>query len=137
MTNSYSKDQKMSLLFLVLSVIAIFISSLGLFGLATFTTQSRIKEISIRKINGAMISEIFLKYNYELLIWIIISFIIAAPVGYYAMNKWLSNFAYKTNISFLLLAVSGLLALAIGLITVSWAANKASRTNPAETLRKE
>ena len=137
MTASYSKDQKMDLLFLVLSVIAIFISSLGLFGLATFSTQSRMKEISIRKINGAMISEIFRKFNLDLLKWILISFIIAAPVGFYAMTKWLNNFAYKTTISLWLLIASGLFTLAIGLITVSWAANKAARTNPAETLRKD
>ncbi len=137
MAASYSKDQKMNLLFLVLSVIAIFISSLGLFGLATFATQSRMKETSIRKINGATISDIFWKFNLDLLKWIFISFIIAAPIGYYAMNKWLNNFAYKTTISLWLIITSGFLALAIGLLTVSWAANKAARTNPAETLRKE
>jgi putative ABC transport system permease protein len=137
MLSSYSKDQKLNILFLVLSVVAIFISSLGLFGLATFATQSRMKEISIRKINGASISEIFRSFNFELLRWIILSFVIAAPIGYYAMNKWLNNFAYKTTISIWLLISSGLFTLAIGLITVSWAANKAARNNPAETLRKE
>jgi putative ABC transport system permease protein len=137
MASSYSKDQRMNLLFLVLAVIAIFISSLGLFGLATFATQSRMKEISINKINGATISDIYRRFNFELLKWIIISFIIAAPVGYFFMNRWLRTFAYKTSISIWLLLSSGLLTLAIGLLTVSWAANKAARTNPAETLRKE
>ena len=136
-SNAYSIDQKLNILFLVLSVIAIFISSLGLFGLATFATQSRMKEISIRKINGAMITDIFRKFNFELLKWILISFIIASPIGYYAMNKWLNNFAYKTTLSLWLLISSGLFALTIGLLTVSWAANKAARTNPAETLRKD
>jgi len=137
MAASYSKDQKMNLLFLVLSVIAIFISSLGLFGLATFATQSRMKEISIRKINGARISDILQKFNFDLLKWIILSFIIAGPIGYYAMGKWLNNFAYKTTISLWLLLASGLLALSIGLLTVSWAALKAAKANPAEVLRKE
>jgi len=96
------------------------------------------KEISIRKINGATISDVFRKFNLDLLKWILISFIIATPIGYYAMNKWLINhFAYKTTISLWLLISSCLFALAIGLLTVSWAANKAARTNPAETLRKE
>ena len=135
--STYATDQKLNILFLVLSVIAIFISSLGLFGLATFATQSRIKEISIRKINGASISDIFRKFNIELLKWVLISFVVAVPIGYYAMNKWLNNFAYKTTISLWLLIFSCLFTMAIGLLTVSWAANKASRTNPAETLRKD
>lgn len=135
--SSYALDLKLNILFLVLSVIAIFISSLGLFGLATFATQSRMKEISIRRINGASISDIFRKFNFELLKWVLLSFVIAAPIGYYAMNKWLNNFAYKTTVSLWLLLSSCLFTLAIGLLTVSWAANKASRTNPAETLRKD
>jgi putative ABC transport system permease protein len=135
--SSYVLDLKLNILFLVLSVIAIFISSLGLFGLATFATQSRMKEISIRKINGATISDIFSKFNLELLKWVLISFVIAFPVGYYAMSRWLNNFAYKITISIWLLISSGLFTLAIGLITVSWAANKAARNNPAETLRKD
>lgn len=137
LASSYAADQKLNILFLVLAIIAIFISSLGLFGLATFSTNSRIKEISIRKINGAMISDIFRKFNFELLKWILVAFILAGPVGYYFMNKWLNNFAFKINIGIGLLILSGLLAMSIGLLTVSWAANKASRTNPAETLRKE
>jgi putative ABC transport system permease protein len=137
LNSSYAIDLKLNILFLVISVIAIFISSLGLFGLATFTTQSRMKEISIRRINGASISDVFRKFNFELLKWVLISFVIALPVGYYAMSRWLNNFAYKTSISIWLLISSCLLTLSIGLFTVSWAANKAARTNPAETLRKE
>jgi len=137
LNSTYNADEKLNILFLVLSLIAIFISSLGLFGLATFATQSRMKEISIRKINGATISDIFRKFNFELLTWILISFVIAFPVGYYAMSRCLNNFAYKTKISIWLLISSGLFTLAIGLITVSWAANRAARTNPAETLRKD
>jgi putative ABC transport system permease protein len=137
LNSSYAVDQKLNILFLVLAGIAIFISSLGLFGLATFATQSRIKEISIRRINGASITDVFIKYNFELLTWVIFSFLIAFPAGYYAMSMWLKNFAYKTNISLWIFLSSGLVTLSIGLITVSWAANKAARTNPAEVLRKE
>jgi putative ABC transport system permease protein len=135
--SSYALDQRLNLLFLVLSVIAIFISSLGLFGLATFSIQSRIKEISIRKINGATISDIYRKFNFELLKWVLISFVIAFPAGYYVMNIWLNNFAYKTPISVWLLLTSGLFTLVTGLFTVGWAANRSARTNPAEILRKE
>lgn len=133
---SYSSEQKLNLLFLVLSVIAIVISSLGLFGMATFATQSRIKEISIRKINGAGISDIFWKFNLELLKWIVISFIIASPLAYIAMGKWLNNFVFKTSISFWLIISAGILAAALGLLTVSWASIKAAKINPVETLRK-
>jgi putative ABC transport system permease protein len=133
----YSRDQKLNSLFLVLSVIAIFISSLGLFGLATFATQSRMKEISIRKINGATIPDILSKFNYELLKWILVSFVIACPIGYYAMGKWLNNFAYKTTIGLWIFISSGILAIAVGLLTVSLASIKAAKSNPAETLRKD
>jgi putative ABC transport system permease protein len=134
----YASEKNLNFLYLVLSLITIFISSLGLFGLATFATQSRTKEISIRKINGATISDIFRKFNFDLLKWILISFFIGAPTGYYFMNKWLNNnFAYKITISLWLLILSGLFTMAIGFMTVSWAAGKASGTNPAETLRKE
>ncbi len=135
--SSYALDKKLNVLFLVLSLIAVLISSLGLFGLATFATQSRMKEISIRKINGASITDIFRKFNFELLKWIVLSFLISIPAGYYAMTQWLNNFAYKTPISIWLLLASCLLTLLIGLFTVTWAANKAARTNPAENLRKE
>jgi len=135
--SSYKVEEKLNVLFLVLSVIAIFISSLGLYGVATFATQSRMKEISIRKINGASITDILLKFNFELLKWILVSFLIAVPVAYYFMEKWLNNFAYKTNIGLWLLIASGLFALAIGLLTVSWAAFKSAKSNPAEVLRQE
>jgi putative ABC transport system permease protein len=135
--SSYSREKKLNILFFVLSAIAVFISCLGLFGMATFAIHSRMKEISIRKINGAMISDIFLKFNFDLLKWILISFIFASPVGLYAMTRWLNNFAYKTTISLWLIFGSGLITLGIGLLTVSRAAIKAAKTNPAETLHKD
>jgi putative ABC transport system permease protein len=134
--NAYSTEQKLNILFLVLSAVAVFISSLGLFGLATFSTESRLKEISIRKIYGAMISDIFLKFNAELLKWILIALFIASPLALYAMTRWLNNFAYKTSVSLWLLIISGLFTLTVGLLTVSWAAIKAAKSNPAEVLRK-
>lgn len=134
LSSAYSEEQKLNLLFLILSFIAIFISSLGLFGMATFAILSRIKEISIRKINGALVTDIFLKFNTDLLKWILLAFIIAMPIGYYAMTRWLNNFAYKTTISFWILIGSGLIALVVGLLTVSQAAIKAAKTNPSETL---
>jgi putative ABC transport system permease protein len=133
---SYSSDHKLNILLLLLAGIAILISSLGLFGLATFISQSRVKEISIRKVNGAMITDILQKFNSDLLKWILISFIIAGSIGYYSMHKWLNNFAFKTTISIWIFIASALFASLIGLLTVTVAVNKASRANPAETLRK-
>lgn len=135
--SGYSREHKMNTLFLILSAISILISSLGLYGLATFSTQSRMKEISIRKINGATINDILLKFNSDLLSWILISFLIAAPIGYYMMNKWLGNFAYKISIGPGILILSGFFALVIGLLTVCWATFKSAKSNPAVTIRKE
>ena len=132
--SSYAREKKLNILFVVLSAIAVFISCLGLFGMATFAIHSRMKEISIRKINGAMVSDIFLKFNFDLLKWIFLAFVIASPLAYYAMTKWLNNFVYKTSISIWLIIGSGALTLAIGLLTVSRAAIKAAKTNPAESL---
>jgi putative ABC transport system permease protein len=135
--NSYAREQKMNILFLILSVISIFISSLGLFGLTTFTTQSRSKEICIRKTSGAQITDIIKEFNFGLLKLILVSFIIAFPAGLYAMQKWLDGFAYRTTINISVFAVAGLFILAIGILTVSWAAYNPAKSNPAEILRKE
>lgn len=135
--HSYSAEKKLNLLFLVLSAIAVFISCLGLFGMAAFSTQSRLKEISLRKINGAMISDVFWGFNFDLLKWILFSFLVAVPGAYYAMTKWLNNFAYKTTIGIWLIVSAGLFAIFVGMLTVSWAAMKAAKANPAEVLRKE
>lgn len=134
---SYSAEKNLNLLFLVLAIMAIFISCLGLFGLATFTTQSRTREIGIRKVNGAMVSNLLSGFSYELLRWIIVAFIIAAPVSYIIMDGWLENFAYKTTISISLLILSGLIALAIGFVAIIWSVWREASRNPIDTLRAE
>ncbi len=133
--NAYAPERRLNSLFLIFSVIAILISSLGLFGLATFTTRSRMKEISIRKINGATIPDILIKFNSELLRWIIIAYVVACPLGYFVMNRWLANFAFRTTTGTGVFLISGILAAAVGILTVTSASLKAAATNPAETLR--
>ncbi len=121
----------------VLSGLAIFLSVLGILGLIVFTIQRRTKEIGIRKVNGAKISEILAMLNKDFIKWVVVAFVIATPIAYYAMNKWLENFAYKTSLSWWIFALAGLLALGIALLTVSWQSWRAAARNPVEALRYE
>jgi len=119
------------------AIISVILSSLGIFALAAFSMERRIKEIGIRKVNGAKVSEILVMLNMDFLKWVVIAFIIATPVVYYVMLKWLQNFAYKTNLSWWIFALSGALALGVALITVSWQSWRAATRNPVESLRYE
>ena len=121
----------------LLSAIAIFLSVLGIFGMIAFTVQHRTKEIGIRKVNGARVSEILAMLNKDFVKWVAIAFVIACPIAYYAMHKWLENFAYKTTLSWWIFALAGLLALGIALLTVSFQSWKAATRNPVEALRYE
>ena len=133
----YQKDIRFRLLFSFFSIIALIIGYLGLYGLTTFTITKRIKEIGIRKVNGAKISEILTLLNKDFVKWVVIAFVIATPIAYFAMNKWLENFAYKTSLSWWIFALAGLLALGIALLTVSWQSWRAATRNPVEALRYE
>jgi ABC-type antimicrobial peptide transport system permease subunit len=119
------------------ALIAIFIGSLGLYGLISFIASQKIKEIGIRKVNGAKVSEILTMLNKDFVKWVAVAFVIATPIVYYAMNKWLENFAYKTSLSWWIFVLSGVLALAIALLTVSWQSWRAATRNPVEALRYE
>ena len=133
----YENDRRVKTIFALLAVIAIFISCMGLWGLISFSCEKRTKEIGIRKVNGAQISEVLMMLNKDFVKWVVIAFVIATPVAYYAMNKWLENFAYKTNLSWWIFALAGLLALGIALLTVSWQSWRAATRNPVEALRYE
>jgi putative ABC transport system permease protein len=135
--NLYRTERRMGKIFGYFSLLAILISCLGLIGLSSFMTQRRTKEIGIRKINGAKSVEIFSLLSKEYILWVMISIIIACPVGWFAMNKWLQNFAYRINISLWIFLLAGFLALLIALLTVSWQSYKAASKNPVEALRYE
>ena len=120
-----------------LSILAVFISCLGLWGLALSTLGQRTKEIGIRKVNGAPLSEIWVMLNKDFVKWIATAFVIAAPLAHYAMYRWLESFAYKTTLSWWIFALAGLLALGIALLTLSWQSWKAATRNPVEALRYE
>jgi putative ABC transport system permease protein len=133
----YEREQKTALLMNVAMAIAIFISCMGLFGLATFTAQQRTKEIGIRKVLGASFSSIMTMLSKDFLKLVGLSIVIASPVAYYFMYKWLNDFAYRVNISWWVFMLAGLSALMIALLTVSFQAIKAAIANPVKSLRTE
>jgi len=135
--NLYKADRTFSKVFLLLTLLSVFIGSLGLFSTSIFIAEMRTKEIGIRKVNGAKIMEILAMLNKDFVKWVAVAFVIATPVAYYAMSKWLENFAYKTELSWWFFALAGLLALGIALLTVSWQSWRAATRNPVEALRYE
>jgi putative ABC transport system permease protein len=133
----YAAEKRVATLSQLFAIIAIIISSLGLLGLATFSAERRVKEIGVRKINGAKISEVITMLNQDFIKWVTIAFIIACPIAWYAMHKWLQNFAYKTDLSWWVFGVGGIVAVAVAVLTVSWQSYKAATRNPVEALRYE
>lgn len=133
----YVTEQRMGSLFNVFSVLSIVISSLGLFGLAAFATQRRIKEIGVRKVLGAGEAGIVALLSKDFIQLVLVSLIIAFPVAWYTMNKWLEGFAYRINISWWVFAIAGITAILIAFITVSFQAIKAAVANPVKSLRTE
>ncbi|MFA8343566.1 MAG: ABC transporter permease [Rhodothermaceae bacterium] len=136
-TLMYKDTKRMGSIILNFTFLAIFIACLGLFALAQFTIKKRTKEIAIRKVNGAEISKILTFLNKSFVKWVAISFLIASPIAYYVMDKWLENFAYKTTLSWWVFALSGLMALGVALLTVSWQSWRAATRNPVEALKYE
>ena len=134
---NYESEAKWKQIILVGALLSIFISCMGLFGLAIFTTELRTKEIGIRKINGATIIEVITILNSNMLKLVAIAFLISAPVGWYAMHRWLQTFAYKTELYWWIFLLAGMLTLGIALITVSWQSWRAASKNPIEALRYE
>jgi len=133
----YESDIRFSKTIGLLAIIAVAIASLGLFGLSLLMGKQRIKEIGIRKVSGAKIAEIMTLLNKDFVLWVGIAFVVATPISYFAMNKWLESFAYKTAVSWWIFALAGVLALGIALLTVSWQSWRAATRNPVEALRYE
>jgi putative ABC transport system permease protein len=133
----YQKDEKTFQLMGYFAFIAILLASIGLLGMASFIMTSRTKEIGIRKVNGAKVSEIMTMLNISFVRWMAISFVIATPIAYYSMNKWLENFAYRVPLSWWVFALAGLISLLIALLTVSGLTYRSARRNPIQALRYE
>ena len=129
----YVKDEKLMNVFLSFSILAILVACLGLFVLISFIIETKIKEIGIRKVNGARIIEICAMLNTDFIKWVLVAFIIA----WYVMHSWLQNFAYKTELSWWVFAVAGIGAVCVAVLTVSFQSWRAAKRNPVESLRSE
>jgi putative ABC transport system permease protein len=133
----YKQDQQFQKILSIATIISLLLSSIGLIGLTFFIIEQRTKEIGIRKVNGARVTEVMAMLNRDFIKWVAIAFVIACPIAWYAMHKWLENFAYKTELSWWVFAAAGVIAMVIALITVSWQSGRAATRNPVESLRYE
>jgi putative ABC transport system permease protein len=133
----YREDHIRETILLIVAFLTILIACLGLFGLATYAAEQRIKEIGVRKVLGASISSIVAMLSKDFLKLVCIAAVIAFPVAWFAMNKWLQEFAYRINIEWWILATAGLIAAIIAFVTISYQAIKAATANPVKSLRTE
>ncbi len=135
--NWYEKEDKTGKIVMYFTLLTVIISVMGLFAMSLYYVQQKRKEIGIRKVNGAKTKEILAMLNGDFIKWVAIAFVIACPIAWYAMHKWLENFAYKTELSWWIFALAGLIALGIALLTVSFQSWRAATRNPVESLRYE
>jgi len=133
----YDDDRRVSKIISSFGIIAMIICALGLYGLSSYMAERRVKEIGIRKVMGATVPQIVVMMSAEFVRLVLIAFVIAVPVAYYGMSKWLEGFAYKVSIGWFVFAVAGLVALAIASITISFESVKSAMSNPIDSLRSE
>ena len=133
----YPEEDKLKDIYLIFGFLAIFVACLGIYGLASFATEQRAKEIGIRKVLGATVSNITFNLSKDFLKLVLLSNVIAWPLGFFVMNRWLDNFAYRIGIEWWVFVASGLLAQVIAIMTVSHQALKSALSNPADTLKDE
>jgi putative ABC transport system permease protein len=133
----YDEDRRVSNITSSFGIIAMIICALGLYGLSSYMAERRFKEIGIRKVMGASVRQIVAMMSTEFVKLVLVAFVIAVPVAYYGMTKWLEGFAYKVSIGWLVFALAGLVALAIALITISFESIKSAMGNPIDSLRSE
>jgi putative ABC transport system permease protein len=133
----YQNEKQTKQLFVAFSILAIFIACLGLLGLTSFIAEQRTKEIGVRKVMGATVSNITLSLSKNFTSWVLISNLFAWPLGYYLMTRWLEDFAYKVNIAWWMFGFAALLSIVIALLTVSYQSIRAATRNPVDSLRYE
>jgi putative ABC transport system permease protein len=133
----YKTEQKLGSIFITAAFVAVLIACMGLFGLASFIAQQRTKEIGIRKVLGASVANIIQLISTDFLKLVVIAIVIASPIAWYAMDKWLQDFAYRITVQWWMLALAGAAALVIAFVTVSFQSVKAAIANPVKSLRSE
>ncbi len=134
---SYGEEEKFARITGIFSMLAMLLSLLGIFALSTLESDMRTKEIGIRRVNGAKIFEVMILLNMDFLKWVVLAFVISVPVAWIAIHRWLENFAFKTELSWWVFALAGLLAMAVAMTTVSLQSWRAATRNPVESLRNE
>ena len=134
---TYAAEEKTGRILNIFAVLTILVACLGLFGLATYTAEQRTKEIGIRKVLGASVIQVTNMLSRDFIKLVLISCVVAFPLSYWVMTKWLQDFAYRINISWLVFVIAGFTALMIALLTVSFQAIKAAIANPVKSLRTE
>jgi putative ABC transport system permease protein len=133
----YLGEERLAKIVGTFAMIAVFLSCLGLFAMIAYLSVRRTKEIGIRKINGAKVIQVMVMLGLDFLNWVTIAFVIACPIVWLIMNRWLEDFAYKTELSWWIFGLAGIIALGIALLTVSWQSWRAATRNPVEALRYE
>jgi putative ABC transport system permease protein len=133
----YRAEQDLGKIFIAAALVAIFIACLGLFGLAAFAAQQRVKEIGVRKVLGASVTNITAMLSGDFVKLVLVAIIIATPLAWWGMHRWLQDFAYRTDVAWWIFVVAGLAAIFIALSTVSLQAIRAARQNPVKALRSE
>ncbi len=133
----YESDFRFRQIFTTFSVLAIFIACLGLLGLATYTAEQRTKEIGIRKVLGANIGSIVGLLSKDFIKLVLIAIVVATPLAWYVMNRWLEGFAYQVTIQWWIFLISGVLAVIVALVTISFQSVKAAMMNPVNSLKSE
>jgi putative ABC transport system permease protein len=134
---TYEAEQKLSQIFFIFTMLSIFIACLGLFGLAAFNAEKRTKEIGVRKVLGATVSQISYRLTVDFLKLVGVAILISLPIGWFAMNKWLEDFSYRIEIGIGIFALAAVLAIVVAIVTVSYQSIKAAVVNPVKSLRSE
>lgn len=134
---TYLAEQKLGNIMQIFGGLTILVACLGLFGLVTFAAEQRVKEIGVRKVLGASVTQVVSLLSKDLVLLVAISFLVAFPLGYYAMDKWLQDFAYKIEVQWWMYALAGLLTLVIALVTMSFKTIRSAMANPVDSLRTE
>ena len=135
--NTYQAEQRLGKIFIIFTILSILIACLGLFGLAAFNAEKRIKEIGIRKVLGASVGQISYRLSKDFLKLVGIAILVSLPIGWFVMNKWLEDFSYRIEIPWWVFALAAFLAVAISILTVSYQSIKAALANPIKSLRTE